>query len=327
MLLALFGTALLVASQAWPHAGHKHEAEDPSIALPKVVAQVNGVDIPNTFVWSQLKQTVKRHKAKGHRLTQTQEKAEAKKLIEQEIRRELLLQRGKELGFSITTVMIEKKIEAVKSRFKSEAQFQKRLATRNMTLDQYKNKLKTEFLLNAVVENEIEPRIHIDPSELKTYYDKNNQAFLVEERVRASVILIKIDRNLGPKADQAARDRIQEILNEANKEGDFAELAKRHSQDSLAKKGGDLGYFTKKKMFKPFSERVFRMEVNTISKPFQTKHGFHIIKVTDKKMGGYLPFDKVSNKIRQILKKNRINTEREAYVEDLKKKSKVKIYF
>ena len=80
-------------------------------------------------------------------------------------------------------------------------------------------------------------------------------------------------------------------------------------------------------MFKPFSERVFRMEVNTISKPFQTKHGFHIIKVTDKKMGGYLPFDKVSNKIRQILKKNRINTEREAYVEDLKKKSKVKIYF
>ena len=85
IFLAILGAALLATVQTWPHGVHKHEAKDPSISLPKVVAQVNGVDIPNTFIWNYLKQTVKHHIAKGHRLTQTEEKAEAKKLIEQEL--------------------------------------------------------------------------------------------------------------------------------------------------------------------------------------------------------------------------------------------------
>jgi peptidyl-prolyl cis-trans isomerase C len=90
-------------------------------------------------------------------------------------------------------------------------------------------------------------------------------------QVRASHILV------GSKNDAA------KILNRIRAGARFEDLAKKHSQCPSGKRGGDLGYFGKGQMVKPFEDVAFALNKGDISEPVQTQFGFHLIKVTDKR--------------------------------------------
>ncbi len=103
----------------------------------------------------------------------------------------------------------------------------------------------------------------------------------VNELVKASHILIAIKPN---ENKDSAKAEAQKIFNEAKNGGDFAELAKKYSADkSNAQKGGDLPFFGKGAMVKPFEEAAMSAAVGSIIGPVETQFGFHIIHVTDKK--------------------------------------------
>lgn len=87
-------------------------------------------------------------------------------------------------------------------------------------------------------------------------------------KVRASHILVK-------KHSQAIS-----ILDQLQQGQDFKKLAKKHSECPSGKKGGDLGYFARGQMVKPFEKAVYSMKVGEISEPVKTQFGYHIIKRT-----------------------------------------------
>ena len=93
---------------AFAHSGHTHE-EKIRISLPSVVAKVNGEDVSNDNILIELRKTLKGYKNRGLPLTIEEEKITAKKLIDNEIKRVLLLQKGNEIGSKITdkTVPVE----------------------------------------------------------------------------------------------------------------------------------------------------------------------------------------------------------------------------
>lgn len=104
-----------------------------------------------------------------------------------------------------------------------------------------------------------------------------------EASVRASHILIKWDSE-SEEDKQAARKKAEKILKEIRQGADFAALARVHGQDATAKKGGDLGWFGKGRMVKPFEEAVFNYQgTGLIPGLIETKFGYHIIKVTEPK--------------------------------------------
>jgi len=107
----------------------------------------------------------------------------------------------------------------------------------------------------------------------------------------------------------------------------FSEMATKYSEDSLAPKGGDLGYFAKNQIFGAFSERAFNMKVNEVSPVFKTGLGLHLLKLTDLKEGKMMPLDKTKTRIEKILRKNKVRNATRNYVEKLKQKSKIKMYF
>ncbi len=113
-----------------------------------------------------------------------------------------------------------------------------------------------------------------------------------DEYVRASHILI--DANLG---NEKAKKKAYEIYKKLLKGADFAKLAKEVSADKgSAVKGGDLGWFGKGQMVKPFEDAAFRGRVGKILKPVQTRYGYHIIKVTGKTRTKFI-VEKIVNKI------------------------------
>lgn len=90
-------------------------------------------------------------------------------------------------------------------------------------------------------------------------------------KVRASHILVK------------TLDEANKLLEEIQNGADFAELATKHSLCPSGRNGGDLGFFGKGMMVKPFEDAAFSMEVGEVSAPVETQFGWHLVKLLDKK--------------------------------------------
>ena len=94
-------------------------------------------------------------------------------------------------------------------------------------------KAREKILVAKLIEMEIESKVHITPEEAKSYYDANRRAFMPPYRLKASNILLR------------SREEAEPVRTRAEAGEDFVELAKKHSLDPTAAKGGDLGYFQK----------------------------------------------------------------------------------
>jgi len=140
--------------------------------------------------------------------------------------------------------------------------------------------------------------IVVPSREVERYYNDNIELFSTPEQVRASHILFKTEG----KDEAAVRAAAEKVLAEAKAGADFAELAKKHSEDeSNAKLGGDLDYFTRGRMVPEFEEAAFTAQPGLIPDLVKTGFGFHIIKVADKKAGTTRTFDEVKAQIREQL--------------------------
>ena len=323
ILLGLFVSAN--PAKVWAHSGHKHDAL--KIKLPKVVAQVNGVDISGDTISRELKKAVQQYKKRGMPLNASQEKSAAKKLIDDEIGRTLLVLKAKDSGINITKDMLEKRLKEVQAKFRSNAVFEHKLADRGMTLDQYRAELETDLYMDQIIKKEIEPKIKIPENETRDYYEKNKNKFASQEKVRASIILLKFNPSQGKAGEQKALKKFESILDQIRNGADFAAMAKKFSEDSLASKGGDLGFFTKKQMLPAFSNRAFKMKDGEVSDIFRTGHGFHVLKVTDKKPAGASPFEAEQEKIKNFLIQKKVSQATRDYIDVLKKQAKIKTYF
>ena len=312
-------------SLVWAHSGHKHD--ELKIKLPKVVARVNDHDINGDVIFRELKKAAIQYKKRGMPLTADQEKSAAKTLIDDEIGRILLVLKAKAVGIKVSEKMLLEKLRKVKAKFKSDSIFEHRLSDRGMTVDQYKQELEIDMYMDQLIKKEIEPKIKITEKDSQAYYDKNKSKFETQEKVRASIMLLRFNPKEGKAGEQAVLKKFKSILIQVKNGADFGALAQQHSQDSLASKGGDLGFFIQKQMLPAFSSRAFKMKVGEVSKIFRTGHGFHVIKVTDRKPGSLSSFATEKEKIQKFLANKKISQATRDYIENLRKEAEVKTYF
>jgi len=124
---------------------------------------------------------------------------------------------------------------------------------------------RDKFLLDILYIREIEDKIDIDESEIRQYYDN------LEYKVQVSHILL------------ATEDTALMVLDSLEKGGNFEDLALAFSRDpSVERNRGDIGYVTWGQVTMPFLEAAFKLQPGEISRPFETKFGWHIAKVTDR---------------------------------------------
>ncbi len=311
---------------AFAHSGHKHEA-GPSISLPEVVAKVNDTDIKSEVIIQELKKAINAYKKRGLPLSSDQEKIAAKKMIQDAIDRTILKQKGEELGIKISDEQVKSRIKEIRAQFKSDAVFGHTLANQGLTLKEYTEQLRDDIFLEEVIEQEVGKKTQVTDDEINHFYTENPNHFKTPEKRRASVILIKTPKSKGSEGEIKAKKKLESIRTQVVNGADFADLAQRFSQDSLARKGGDLGFFTAKEMFSPFSSRAFKLKVGGVSEVFKSGHGYHLLKVTDEQPAAVKPLAESSDEIRSILKRRKTGKETMVYLEELKKKATIKVYF
>lgn len=163
----------------------------------------------------------------------------------------------------------------------------------NLALFQAPEQASIEYVVLDL--ESVKKSISINESDLKSYYDQNVVRLSGNEERRASHILINAAKD-APAADrQKAKARVDELLQAVRKAPDsFAEVAKKNSQDTgSAAKGGDLDFFARGAMVKPFEDAAFAMKKGDISEIVESDFGFHIIKLTDVKTPKQLSFEEL----------------------------------
>ncbi len=139
-------------------------------------------------------------------------------------------------------------------------------------------KRKIRYLLVDI--DAVRAKIVVPPADVERAYNNGIDQYTTPEQVRASHILLKTEG----KDDATVKARAEELLTQARAGADFAELARKSSEDDAsAKNGGDLDYFGRGRMVPEFDQAVFAMQPGQTSDLVKTQYGYHIIKLVDKK--------------------------------------------
>lgn len=145
----------------------------------------------------------------------------------------------------------------------------------------------------------------------QSYYDQHREQYLVPEQVNVRHILIKSplpgpDGKVDPKALDAARAKAEDVLKQVKAGGNFAELAKKYSEDTgSAKNGGSLGWIGKGRTVPEFEKAAFSLPKGATSDLVQSSYGFHIIHVDDKQDAHTKSLDEVKSQIEPLIKQQK----------------------
>ena len=153
--------------------------------------------------------------------------------------------------------------------------------------------------------------VALGDAELRKFYDDNTARFTAPEERRASHVLIKTDKDASSADKTKAKARAEELLAQARKNpAGFAELARKNSQDTgSAAQGGDLDFFGRGAMVKPFETAAFGLKTGDISDVFETEFGYHFLTVTAVRGGQKKPYEEVRAEIEAELRKARSKAE------------------
>jgi peptidyl-prolyl cis-trans isomerase C len=288
-----------------------------------MVAVVNGTIITQGEFDRVLGYELRRAAQSGQQIPGAQMAKVENSILDSLIVGELLFQESKKKGIQVKPETVTEQLMTVKQRFPSEAEFKKALEENNMTESKISADIKRDMAIQQLLDKEVDQKVKITDEESKTFYDKNPQLFQQPERVKASHILIKVDEGASEEKKAEARKKIEEIQQKVQNGEDFATLAKTYSEGPSGPKGGDLGSFGRGQMVKPFEDAAFSLKPNETSDIVETKFGYHLIKVVDKQPAKKIAYADAKDRINNRLKNQKLRTERQLYVDKLKKDAKI----
>ena len=157
-------------------------------------------------------------------------------------------------------------------------------------------------------------RSQVTPQDVQRYYEDNEQQYKQPEQVRASHILLKTEG----KDDAAVKKQAEDLAKKAKAGADFAELAKKFSQDdSNASKGGDLDFFARGAMVPEFDQVAFALQPGQVSDVVKTSFGYHVIKLTEKRAASQRPLAEVQAQIEDQIKWQRAQDQAQRIADDV----------
>ncbi len=298
-----------------------------------VAVTVNGVEIRESEVQAKTEEEFERMAENVEKLPpaylEQLRKQLREQVLEELIIEHLLAEKVKEENIEVTdeeVMNILTEMVASLPEPLSLDEYKKKLAEHGQSFDEQKERIRKGMAYQKVLDSQLAGKIKITEADARKFYDENPKQFERGQQVRASHILIKpvFDKGGDPnKAMAAAKAKAQELLKKAKSGADFAQLAMSNSMCPSAPKGGDLGFFSKGDMTPVFEEAAFKLTVGQISDIVETEYGFHIIRVTDRREPGVIPFDDVKDSIiRNLTAKKQAELTKE-YIESLKAKADI----
>jgi peptidyl-prolyl cis-trans isomerase SurA len=243
------------------------------------------------------------------------------------IDRKLIKQKIKELNIVISEEEVRQSIEDVKKQNKlSQEALASALLAQGLTFDQYRAQIKEQLERLRLMSQEVKSKIQVGEKEIRDYYDANLSQYTEEPTYRARHIFLKIAKDASNDEIKKVMLKAASVMAETGSGSDFAEMAKKYSDDpGAAKDGGDLGTFKKGDMLPEIENAVLAMKPGEISELVTSTAGFHIIKLEEKIAGKVKPFEAVRGLIDDQLYRKKSEERFKQWAEDLRKSATIEI--
>lgn len=292
-------------------------------SLPEKVAIVNGVFISKSDFLREVMRIYNQIASQGGIVNASQLDKFKKTALETLINLELLYQESQKKGIKVDENEVTQAYNAMKKQFPDESKFKKEMKNLELTEESLKERIRKKIAIRNLIDQELMQNIKIPESEMKKFYDQHTDVFKTPEQVRVSHILIMVDPSKGEEGKKKAREKIEKIKEMVKNGEEFGALAKKYSEGPSKDKGGDLGYIRRGQVVKPFEDAAFSLKKGQVSDIVETRFGYHLIKVTDRKPPSKIPFKEIKGKIKNYLMKKELEKNIAKYINDLKNNAKI----
>lgn len=263
------------------------------------------------------------------------------------IDRTLILQEFKNKGFTIPETTIEQELtDVIANEFGgNRPAFVKTLQAQNLTLSQYREKLRERIIIQAMRNRKAQQEIVVSPYKMEKYYQDHPDEFQVDEQVKLRMIFIKkappvpatpatpaetADTNATTEAAAPPVDPRRELANEIVAKLDagdsFESMAKLYSEGKDAKQGGDWGWATKEMIRKELSAVAFQLKPGQHSRVIEVAEGYYVLQVDAAKPAYRKPLTEVRDEIEKTLLQEQREKMQKAWVKDLRAKAYIRLF-
>ena len=294
------------------------------VPLPETVAVVDGTEIKKDELEKAFTNLLSARKMSPDAIPAEQRIQGYRMILDEMIVDKLIAKRAADTP--VTDEEMKAQWERIKGNFGSEDELKKQVEAAGETIDKVKKGLHDRLAEEHWMDAQVKDKANVTDAEAEDFYKKNPDEFKSPEQVRASHILVRVEKDAKPEVVTEKEKAAQTIADRVKKGEDFAKLAKELSEDPSAKQNsGDLDFFTKEQMVPEFSKAAFSMKKDEISNPVRSDFGFHVIKVTDHKDAETVTLEKAKPQLIAFLSRQKKQAEIQKVVADIRAKADVKI--
>lgn len=243
------------------------------------------------------------------------------------IDRELLLEKGKDLGITADTELI-KRLDEMRKQMKLDTMedLEKAATAQGVSFEDFKQNMRTEIITQQVIQREVGSRVNISKEEEQRFYEEHKADLTRPEAVKLSEILVSTEQ-AGDDQQKiaAAQAKAEDLLKQIKAGVNFDDIAKKESQGPSASQGGDLGYFERGKLAKQLEDVTFGMKKGDVSEVIRTKQGFVILKVTDHQAAGIPAFSEIEPRLQEAVYMNKLQPALREYLKKLREEAFIDI--
>ena len=241
---------------------------------------------------------------------------------------QLQLVRARQLQMAVSDDETDRQIDALKEQNQiSDEQLEQLLKSRGMTLDSYRQQIREGLLVTKVINAEVRSRLIILDSDLQEAYEARQESYRIPGTQTVSHILFLLAERSSD--DEVARRRVEAegVLQAIRDGGDFAALARQHSEGPSAERGGLLGTFKADELLPGFDESTADLQPGEVSDVVRTRVGLHIIRLEDRQMDSFRSLDDVREELQNELLRDRTEAKYQEWLEALRLQAYVKILY
>lgn len=211
-----------------------------------------------------------------------------RKLLEQQLMERMvidlaLLQFAKNSGIRVDPAQVERAVQRIAEQNKLTVdQLRTALEQDGMNFDRFRENIRNEILLARTRERQVDNKLTVSDAEIDGYL-QTQSAQGKDEEFNLSHIMITVPENATPEQIQARKARAEDILNQLNKGGDFAQLSASYSDAPNALQGGSLGWKSSGQIPALYLESLRSLKPGEMAPILKSANGFHIVKLNDKR--------------------------------------------
>lgn len=247
-------------------------------------------------------------------------------MLDKLIDKKLTNQEVKRLEISVADEEVENTFDRIKtSRGYSDEVFIKALAKENLTAGEYRKQLKEQLLRAKLINLEVKSKVVITDEDVRTYYENHKDIYGAEKSFHLRNIIVRVPRSAAEGEKRAALGRMKKILEKLQAGESFQSLAERYSESTLAKDGGDLGFFKLGDLSPQLQEALSGLKSGAYTPILDTDQGYQIFYVQEIKTIGGKTLEEASPEIEQKLYKKIVDNKFQTWLESLRSRSHIKI--